>query len=309
MATNSASTSRPANPLSVRQLWQVPAFLLGPLALGLFVLARSLWREPDAAARGTLVEARRLLHRPDGDMERAAALARAYLDRAGPEAAHLGEAHFLLGSALLRAAHATAGKEAEGSWRQAREQLEQAEQLGVPPRDEALLSFRLGLCGLQTGMAPNRVAELLARSVEDGDDKVEGYRALTRAYLNLSPPDLATALRANEELRQLPLLGEDILGPARVQGGEILLRLHRPADARKVLEKIARTAQASVLAEARALRARSYQDERNWAEASALWKEVLKDRQHPPAEPEPILYQLGLCYRQLDQPQDAARAW
>lgn len=309
MATNSASTSEPA-PWSVRQLWQVPVFLLGVLALAGFVLARSLWLDPAAAAaRSVLAEARRILNHPDGDVARAMDLARSYLDRAGPEAPHAGEAHFLIGSALLRTARTSTGKEAEHSWRQVRDHLEQAAQLGVSPQDEPLLRFRLGLSGLQTGMELHRAAQLLAGSVEESDDKVEGYRALARVYLSLSPPDLGAALKANEELRQLPLLGEDILGPARVQAGDILLRLHQLKEARKVLEKVSPTAPASLRAEARALRAQTYQDEENWAEAAPLWREVLADHLNPPAELGRVLYQLGLCYRRLEQPRDAARVW
>src|SRR5262249_42907775 len=178
----------------------------------------------NASARGALTEARRILNRPDGNVERAAALARAYLDRAGPEAPLAGEAHFLIGSALMRSARKSTGKQADRTWRQVREHLEEAKQLGVPPDDGPMLHFRLGLCGLQTGMELRRAAELLSGSVEESDDKVEGYQALAHTYLSLSPPDLSAALRANEELRQLPLLGEDLLGPARLQAGEILLR-------------------------------------------------------------------------------------
>src|SRR5947208_2002444 len=201
MAMNSASPSGPVPPSfpsppggegkvrgSVGQLWQVPVFLCGVLALAGFVLARSLWLDPAAtAARGVLAEARRILHHPNGDVARAMALARSYLDRAGPAAPHAGEAHFLIGSALLRIARTSAGKEAECSWRQVRDHLEEAAQLGVPPQDETLLRFRLGLSGLKTGMDVPRVAQLLASSVAESDDKVEGYRALARVYLSLSP--------------------------------------------------------------------------------------------------------------------------
>jgi tetratricopeptide (TPR) repeat protein len=309
MARNSASANGP-EPLSVRQLWQVPVFLLGIVAVGAFVMARSLWLDPAAAAaRSVLAEARRILHRPNGDVDRVVTLARTYLERTGADAPQSGEAHFLIGSALLRTARKANGKEADTCWRQVRDHLEEAAQLGVSPKDQPLLCFRLGLAGLQTGMDLHRVAQLLAGSIEESDEKVEGYRALAHAYLSLSPPDLGAALKANEELRQLPLLGEDILGPARVQAGDILLRLHRLADARKVLDKVSHTAPASLLAETRVLRAKSYQEERNWAEAAPLWREVLADRHSPPTEPGPVLYQLGLCYRRLEQNADAARVW
>ncbi len=304
--TAPAAWPSPATPLPVRQLWQVPAFLLGLAALAGFLVARPLWLDPLARARAQLVEARRLLDRP-GAADRAAGLAQAYLEKAG-DGGLAGEAHFLLGSARARSAR-DAGGDAPALWREALGHLERAERLGVPPGDDALLRFRLGLCGSHTGMDPRRVAELLAGSVQESDDKVEGFRLLGQAYLRLPAPDLEAALRANEELRQLPLLGEEVLGPARVEGGELLLRLRRPGEARKVLEKVAPSAPASVLARSRVLRARSHQDEGNWAEAAALWKETLADRLRPPADPGEVRYQLGLCYRRLEQLADAARAW
>src|SRR5262245_51413460 len=200
MATDSAAPSGPVRPSfpsslggegkvrgSVGQLWQVPVFLCGVLALAGFALARSLWLDPAAAAaRGVLAEARRILHHPDGDVARAIPLARSYLDRAGPEASQAGEAHFLIGSALLRTARTSVGKEAEQCWRQVRDHLEEAAQLGVPPGDETLLRFRLGLSGLQTGMDLHRVAQLLANAVAECDDKVEGYQTMARVHLSLS---------------------------------------------------------------------------------------------------------------------------
>ena len=309
MATNPAPAPWSAPPAPVRQLWQVPTFLLGLAALATFFLARPLWRTPLAQGRSQLAEARRLLQRPDGDPYRAAALARSYLDRLGLDAEGAGEAYFLLGGALLRIARAAPGDKPAPEWAQARENLEKAERLGVPEDDVPVLRFRLGVCGAHTSMEPRRVAGLLARSVEEGDDKVEGYQLLARAYLSLPKPDRAAALKANEALRQLPLVGEEVLGPARLQAGELLLALHRPAEARSVLEKVSKAAAPAVLARARSLRARSLQDEGKWAEAAALWEEVLGDRRRPPDDPVTVLYNLGLCRRRLEQYADAARAW
>ena len=77
------------------------------------------------------------------------------------------------------------------------------------------------------------------------------------------------------------------------------------AEIRQTTEEWQRTADEQhptpVVAEARVLRAKSYQEEGNWAEAAPLWREVLADRRNPPAEPGPVLYQLGLCSRRLEQ--------
>ena len=302
-----ASTSAPVS-WTPRQLWQVPVFLLGLGAVAVLLLARPLWHTPAAVARHRLDRARRLLEQADADPDRIITEAQAYLDQAGPDADRAGEAHFLIGSTWVRVAR-SARKDAASAWRAAREALEEAQQRGVPPGDAALLRFRLGLCGFHTGADPGRIIPLLADTVEASDDKVEGYRVLTLAYLSQSRPDLAGALKANEALRQLPLLGEDVLGPARLQAGELLLELRRPAEARRVLRTVSTAAAPDVLTRARTLLARTYQAEGGWAEAAALWQEILADGRQPPSHPGPILYQLGLCYRRQEQPKEAARAW
>lgn len=306
MATHTAPAPWPAPP-PARQLWQVPAFFLGLAALATLLLLRPLWHSPERVANHRLTQARRQLQRADG-ADRAAALAQAHLDQVGPNGDRAGEAYFLLGSAQARTARTAPLESTAAAWRSARVSLEQAERLGVPADDENALHYRLGVCGFYTGADPRRIVRLLAGSVTTARDKVEGYRLLTLAYLRLPAPDLEAALKANEALRQLPLVGEDVLGPARVQGGELLLRLRRPVEARAVLQKVSAAAP-SVLAEARALRARSHQDEGNWAEAAALWQDILADRRRPPTQPGPVLYQLGVCFRRLEQFADAARVW
>jgi TolA-binding protein len=302
-----ATISAPAS-WTPRQLWQVPVFLLGLGSLAVLLFTRPLWHTPAAVARHRLERARHLLQDPNADTDRIIALAQAYLDQAGPDAERAGEAHFLIGSAWVRVARA-ASRDAASAWRAAREALEQAEQRRVAAEDEPLLRFRLGLCGFHTGADPRRVAALLAETVETSDDKVEGYRALALAYLAQPKPDLVGALRANEALRQLPLLGEDVLGPARLQAGELLLELRRPEEARRVLRTVSTAAAPAVLARARTLLARTHQAEGGWAEAAALWQEILEDKRQPLKHPGPVLYQLGLCYRRLEQLPDAARAW
>lgn len=292
-----------------RQLWQVPTFLLGLGALAALLVTRPLWHTPAAVARSRLDHARRLLQRADADSNRVIAQAQAYLDQAGPDADRAGEAHFLIGSALVRIARAASEKAAPTVWQQARESLERAEALGVPEGDQNPLRFRLGLCGFYTGADPQRVAKLLAETVEESDDKVEGYRVLALAYLRQPVPDPGAALKANEALRQLPLLGEEVLGPARLQAGELLLGLRRPGEARRVLRTVSTAAAPAILAEARTLLAQTHQAERAWAEAAALWLEILNDKRQPPPQPGLVLYRLGVCYRRIDQLADAAHAW
>src|SRR5260370_8393865 len=80
-------------------------------------------------------------------------------------------------------------------------------------------------------------------------------------------------------------------------------------EARKALARIGPDAPPALLARARYLRARSYQDEQAWADAAKLWEEILADRRQPATDSGHISYLLGCCYRNLQRPADAARSW
>src|SRR5439155_7695387 len=221
-----------------------------------------------------------------------------------------GEAHFLLGSTYLRLAEQLPAERAEDLWRKARVHLEQAEQLTVPEADRAALGYRLGRASYQTGGDVQRVIDALTKTIQQvEDDRAAGYEILTQCYLRLPVPNVAAALQAIDRLLQLPTLAESRLGPARLLRGELLLRTQQREAARKALDRIGPEAPPAVLARARYLRARSYQEERAWAEAAKLWEELLAQNRLPPADPGRILYLLGCCYRNVGRREEAAGAW
>jgi tetratricopeptide (TPR) repeat protein len=180
----------------------------------------------------------------------------------------------------------------------------------VPEADGGRLAYRLGKVGFHAHDDPQRVVDRLGAGMAQADDQAEAYNLLTQAFLRLPQPDLARALWANEKLRkEVPLVGEEVLGPARLLGGELYLRLKMPEKARKVLEMVGEQAPPDLLARARVLRARSFQEQGKWAEAAALYREASADDRAQPAERARVLYDLGLCHRALDQAPEAARAW
>jgi tetratricopeptide (TPR) repeat protein len=292
-------------------LWKAPVFVLGVAAL----LAVCLARSPGKAAPGRKIEAalagaREELDRPGGDAERAAAHARSALEEIDAVPDRAAEAHFLLGSAHLRLGERASPDLAEEHFRLARDHLEQAERLGVAAEDRGRLTYCLGKIGYLCKDKPDRVAALLAAGADQADDRAEAYTLLTRAYLAQDPPNLKGALESNLKLRQeVPQVDESVLGPARLLGGELLLRMGHPVQARQVLEKVGELAPPDVLARARLLRAQTYQDQHLWKEACELWKALLNDRRAPPAEPGKLRYNLGVCHRELDEPREAAAAW
>src|SRR5207247_828480 len=164
---------------------------------------------------------RALLSRPDARAEEILSLAEGVLNQASAYPKRGGEAHFLLGSAYLRLLERAATPEQRA---QALYHLELADKLGVPEGDQHKLDYRLGKLLHQANADAQRVVELLVRSVEDAaDDPGEGYALLTQAYLRLPEPDLKSALEANAKQLQLPGDNDELLAPARLTLGELLL--------------------------------------------------------------------------------------
>src|SRR5262249_3668273 len=154
------------------------------------------------------------------------------------------------------------------------------------------------------------VIEFLTRSIDGGaDNQAEGYAMLADAYLHQPQRDVEAALAANEKELAVPFVGEELLAPARLLRGELLLELKHSEEARKVLANIGIQAPPAVLAKARYLRALSLQNDERWPEAEVLWNEALEDRAVPPPEPGLVMYYLGICYRQLKQPAEAAQVF
>jgi tetratricopeptide (TPR) repeat protein len=302
---HSASSVRPG------RLWQAPVFIAGLIAVLAAWLARPPARpDPDRVVEQRLLAAREELARPDCDPAQALDMAQQALDAAELVPDRVGEAHMMVGTAHLHLGAATTAALAQEHYTLARQHLQTAERLGVPPEEQGRLLYRLGKVGHLLKDDPRRVVELLAAGVEHADDRAEGYDLLTRAYLSLTPPNVKEALKANEKLRQgVAQVDERVLAPARLLGGDLLLQMGKPDQARKVLERIGEQAPPEVLTQARLLRGQTYQAEGKWKEAAELWQAVLEDKRAAPPEPGKILYNLGVCHRGLDEAREAAAAW
>jgi tetratricopeptide (TPR) repeat protein len=314
MTTPAASSNpmgdRPAgSPL--RQLWQVPVFFVGVVALVTACLIRPyVGPDPVRELHHDLAEARHLLHRHNGDPEAVLRHAQNAVDNLMHDQTRGAEAFYLLGSAHIRVAEAAGETGLTEHWREARKCLEEAERRGLSGEDASRLHYRLAKIGFYTNDDPQHVIALLKANKDQADDLAEAYTLLSQAYLRLNPPNLKEALKANQELRQrVPQIGEDILGPAKLAGAKLLLRMGQPEEARKTLEKINDQSPPAVLIERHMLLAGLYQEDHKWAEAAELWRAVLNEKRIPPVEPGGVLYNLGLCCRHLDQLDKATEAW
>src|SRR5258707_3009686 len=107
MATETPATTWKSHP-SARPsgpLWQVPVFFIGIVVLGMVCLSRPVWSHAHYETRQvekTLAEARRLMDRKEGDVERMIALLDPILQQSARFPDAQGEAHLLLGHAYTR---------------------------------------------------------------------------------------------------------------------------------------------------------------------------------------------------------------
>jgi tetratricopeptide (TPR) repeat protein len=250
-----------------------------------------------------------LLSRQAHDPEGALQHAQQAVDKIMYDPGRAAEAFFLLGSAHMGLAEQPGETAADEHWREARVQLQEAEQRGLGGDDLLQLRYRLAKAGFHLGDDPARIIEQLNDTLDNADDRAEALTLLTQAYLHLNPPDVKKALETNKKLREVPQVGEDVLGPAKLAGAKLLLELHQRQEARKTLEKIGESSPAATLAEKNMLLAGLYQEENKWAEAAALWRAVREEKRVPLTEAGGVLYNLGVCCRHLDQYAQAGEAW
>lgn len=292
----------------LRQLWQVPAFVLGMISLIAVAATRPLWSSGDEQKlQRSLAAARVELEREHPSVDRVIPLAQRALRLAPPTSPAAAEAHFLLGSAHILQAEQTPAELNHEIWLQARLHLEEAETIGLSPRDQLSHHYRLGKTYFHLGMPPAKIIEHLSVSV-GADNSFEAYGLLAQTYLRLEPPDLAKALEAAKKQLALPTIDEASLARPRLMCADLHRQLDQPEEARKVLQRIGPGAPPELLFQARVLLARLLQDEGSWQEAAAIWDLVKSDSRAGQTAGR-VWYDLGLCYRHLDKPFQALTAW
>jgi len=294
-----------------RQLWQVPIFFLGLATLVGVCTARPTWHTGDLRQlERDMDRARQLLGQHRIDVGELVPLADRLTGQASRHAEQAGEIEYLAGSLYTCIAERDPAGAVIDAWAKARQHLEEAQTLGVAEGDFPRLTYLLAKSSYYTGAEMQEVIEALERSIEAGaEHPAEGYALLAQAYLHLPNRDVESALNAVERELSVPYVGEDLLAPARLLKGELLLELKRPEEARKAFANIGIQAPPLVLAKARYLRALTLQQEERWSEAEVQWKDALEDRAAPPSDPARVLYYLGVCYRKMDQSAEAARVW
>jgi TolA-binding protein len=313
-STSAQAEGPESNRPQLSQLWQAHLFVVGLVSfLFVYFLPPDGSDSLEVLARRNLDEAAQALE--VGDCERTRALAEQVLEAGELPPVLAGDARFLLGSVNLARAAELQGNERVETARHALILLRQAEQRGVSPANQSRLSFRLAKADFFTGTNPERVIKVLEKALSTAPtDRAEGYALLAVLHLQKPAPDLEAVLRANEKLLAQPELTDP--NPARLQRGELLLRLHqasggrptnRTAEARQVLARI--PPEAPEFAAARHLRALSFFYEGDLKAAANLWEEALADGQRQLGNSGLALYHLGSCLVRLEKPDDACRVW
>jgi tetratricopeptide (TPR) repeat protein len=295
------------------QLWQVPMFLIGLVALVLVAAAGPLVSKPsDNKLERDLVTIRDALEKPGLPPADIVALAESAVLHISQQPDLAGTAHYLLGTICLRQVENGPQEHKREARDQASMHLELAALRGVPPEDRPRLTYLRGKVLYLTNGDVLRIIDLLNTSLPAGAaDPAEGFAMLVQVHLRKAVPDLEAALAASA--RQIEFSEEEgQLAQARTQRGEILLRLDRRAEALKVLDQAADKAKPKERLKIRLMQAKAAMDQGLWGRAIPWWNELLTDPSSVPGGKGRIYYNLGLCCLNFDQPiheKEAIAAW
>jgi hypothetical protein len=294
MATDSAAPSR--------QLWQLPVFLLGVAALFGVWYGRPYWRvTPAQQFEQNLAALRQAMEKVPVDASQVQTLLRK-VQGIDPPPQLEQQVPFVVGSGLVFQAEASPpSPETDEQWQAARKLLESADEKGLAESDRARRQFRLARSWAHTGEPAAKVIELLAKSLNCGDDPSEGNRLLAELYRKLEPPETKKARDCLREYltRVAPGRGEQQQrqqNEARLMLGAIHTELGETEEARKVLEKIGPDAPPELLVDARLQLGKSFALEEDWPQAVRCLEQARDVRGGTPAQKGAVLYQLSEYY-------------
>jgi tetratricopeptide (TPR) repeat protein len=304
---------RAARPYSrFSHLWQVPIFLAGIAALVVAgANALALYDAQQQQIEAELAHVRQLLQKPGLNLSLLLPQVERLVDQCRQHPGKAGEAHFLLAKVLLRQADQFPEEKTRELCKKAMPHLEQAEALGVLPAERPQLWYLIGKAMYHTSGDLHQAISYLSRALPRGaDDPAEGYGLLVQAYLHLTPPDVRSALKANE--MQLRLCGkEEVLLQARLLRGELLIQKRQYDEALRILEQIGPKAPIQVQHRAAVLLATTYEAEGQWGKAARIWQGLLQSPAEVPGGKRRILFAIGNCCRNATPPDDAGaiQAW
>jgi tetratricopeptide (TPR) repeat protein len=311
MGADMATDTAPAETYSPSRQWQVPVFFLGLAALAAVAVGRPYLAQyspnsPERLMQGVKDD---LASDPPA-LDRVIDRTQKIVDQTDASPKLRGEAHFVLGTVLLKKAEGDPS-EAMPLFQQAKHHLEQADRLGVPETDRVPLTVRLAKTWLVTNADPELAIRALSRVADTCADPFEAYGLLAEAQRRKQPQDFPALLEATrQQVARAPATADPAkLSQARLQLAELFLQAKNSRDARVVLMRLVSDAPPDVIYPARKMLARCHEEAQDWPSAAQTWAQLRDDPKLPAAEKARVLFALGRALFQNQRPDEAALAW
>lgn len=288
-----------------RTSWQIPLFILSLITLGLaYSHKTSIHKFPQGHEYNLFEKIQALIK--SSDYNAAQAACREIIEKTSSDLNLQSQAKIYFAECSLLK---------EGSekslidWDEALKTLKSINLENLREEEKSKYKFLYAKASILLGMEIKKAIEHLEKTNIELSRNPECLNLLSIAYMTAPEPDFSKALKANEEYRNIPLLPEQSRIPAQILGGELLMKLQRPDEARKVLQNINSKANPNLEIKARQLLAQSYMEENLWLEAVTIWKQVLESPKEILTDAGKPLYFLGVCLKKVDLTKEAEKAW
>ncbi len=288
-----------------RTAWQIPLFILSLIALGTANFHKASTRNINTDKNSYVFEKVNALVKAS-DLNGAQSACREIIEKASADLTIQNQAKLYFAEiSLLKVESVTVVVD----WDEALKTLRSIKKENLLEEDKQKYNFLIAkACILLKVEIQEAIESLEKGNLEPGRDP-ESLNLLSLGYMRSLNPDYIKALKANEEFRNIPLLSEEKRIPAQILGGELLMKLQRPDEARKVLQNINSRTNLTLEIKARQLLARSYMEESLWLEAVNIWKQVLDSPKEVLTDSGKPLYFLGVCLKKIDLIKEAEKAW
>lgn len=307
MGTSSSNKSDPAKKgqRKWRTSWQIPLFVLSLIALGMANFHKASFKNKTTDKNNLLFEKVNALVKAS-NFNAAQSACREIIEKASSNLLLQNQAKIYFAEiSLLKDENEIASID----WDEALKTLKSINQENLLEEDKQKYTFLFAKACILLKVELKEAIELLEKAnLEPGRDP-ECLNLLSFGYMRSVEPDFTKALKANEEFRNIPLLSEEKRIPAQILGGELLMKLQRPDEARKVLQNINSGKNLSLEIKARQLLARSYMEENLWLEAVNIWKQILDSPKEVLGDAGKPLYFIGVCLKKIDLVKEAEKAW
>jgi len=288
-----------------RNSWQIPLFVLSLIALGMANFHKASSKNKTSDKNSLLFEKVNAFVKAS-DFNAAQSACREIIEKASSNLLLQNQAKIYFAEiSLLKDENETVVID----WDEALKTLKSINQENLLEEEKQKYTFLFAKACILLKVELKEAIELLEKAnLEPGRDP-ECLNLLSFGYMRSVDPDFTKALKANEEFRNIPLLSEEKRIPAQILGGELLMKLQRPDEARKVLQNINSGRNLGLEIKARQLLARSYMEEGLWLEAVNIWKQILDSPKEVLGDAGKPLYFIGVCLKKIDLVKEAEKAW